>query len=76
MDTLREGHLDYELYCQMKDKSKNKLDEFEVFPCKYCFTKHTKFSCPKLHFIPISQHVVNKYISHEKEGKNERVSVF
>lgn len=69
---LEESPMDYELYSYLRDKNKNVIDELEVFPCEYCKTKHTKFNCPKLHFIPITQHVINKHLRAYSIGKNSR----
>lgn len=43
-----------------------------MFPCPHCRTKHTRFCCPKLHFIPIQQHVINKYLRAYQIGTNPR----
>jgi hypothetical protein len=72
IDILEESPMDYELYSYLRDKNKNVIDEFEVFPCEHCKTKHTKFNCPKLHFIPITQHVVNKHLRAYTTGRNTR----
>ena len=53
--------MDYELYCFLRDKCRNIPDEFEVYNCEYCKTyNHYKFTCPRLHFVPYAQHVINK----------------
>ena len=72
VEALQESHIDYQLFCLLKDKTKNKVDEFEVIPCEFCRTKHTKFTCPKLHFMPISQHVIHKELQAEKVIKSKR----
>lgn len=74
MNILRESDMDFEMYSYLRDKNKNILNEFEIFPCEFCPQKHTKFECPKLHFIPITQHVIFKNLHKEKTGKNVRKS--
>lgn len=64
--------MDYELYCLMRDKALNMPDDFELFSCEICKGKHTKFNCPKLHFIPIKQHIAYRYIYKVKKDKNYR----
>jgi hypothetical protein len=76
MAVLRESNLDFEMYCQLRDKSKHKLDEFEVFPCKNCKTRHTKFLCPRLHFMPLGKHVIDRYLTDQKVDANERITSF
>lgn len=41
-------------------------------PCSTCPTKHTKMKCPKLHFIPIHQHTIYKYLEQVRQGLCER----
>lgn len=64
--------MDYEMYAFLRDKNKTCIDEFEVMKCENCQTKHTKFLCPKLHFIPFSQLVVNRFLYKQAKGKNIR----
>jgi hypothetical protein len=74
LDTLRETHMDFEHYCFLRDRNKHILDEYEVFSCQNCKKiKHTKFTCPKLHFVPIRQHVINKAQRSEAVCKNARI---
>jgi hypothetical protein len=70
--SMQKSRGDYEYFCFLRDKNKNMPDEFEILPCASCKTNHTKFDCPKLHFIPITQHVVNKYLRNCKIDKNVR----
>ena len=59
--TLKESTMDYMHFCFVRDKQRSELDEFEVVPCEFCpGKKHTKFNCPKLHFVPLTQHVIHK----------------
>ena len=64
IDIFKESDMDYELYCFLRDKIRNIPDEFEVYPCEYCSGKfnHFKFTCPRLHYAPYQQHVINKEI--------------
>ena len=65
--------MDYHHFCFLRDKNKSTLDEFEVYPCEYCPGKHhTKFTCPKLHFIPLKQLVIYKEQSKERKSRNPR----
>lgn len=69
-EIMKNVSTDFENYCQIKDKSKHTLDEFEVVPCQYCPTDHTKMGCPKLHYSPLYQMVVYKYLRNIKVFKN------
>ena len=65
--------MDYELYCLLRDKCRNIPDEFEVKACQFCENyNHFKFTCPRLHYAPFEQQVVNKYVYKEKKDKNGR----
>lgn len=48
-----------------------------MLPCEYCKKKfnHFKFTCPKLHYAPYEQHIIDKEIYQEKIGKNQRKSI-
>lgn len=69
---LKDTQLDFEMYSFLKDKNKNVVDEFEVIPCEHCTTRHTKFSCHRLHYIPLEQHLITKNLVLEKKAKNKR----
>ena len=66
--------MDYHLFCFLRDKNRSIRDEFEVFKCGMCKNnqKHTKFTCPKLHFTPYHQIVIFKENNKVKKGKNKR----
>ena len=64
--------MDYELFCLLKDKCSHIPDEYELFQCEFCPGKHTKFTCPKIHYIPYKQHVTNKFIHRFKNDKSVR----
>lgn len=71
IEVFRQSDLDYELYCFLRDKIRNIPDEFEVLPCEFCGKfRHFKFSCPRLHYAPLSQNVLNKELHREKVGRN------
>jgi hypothetical protein len=58
---FKQTDMDYELYCFLRDKIRNIPDEFEVHPCQYCEKfNHFKFSCPRLHYLPYEQHIINR----------------
>ena len=56
----------------MVDRSNHILDEYEFLECSECKTKHSRMRCPRIHFIPIKQHVINKYLTMVKKTKNKR----
>ena len=60
---MKNKPVDYEHFFIIKDKEKSEFDEFEIIPCTFCGKKvcHTKFRCPKLHYMPIKQLIINKY---------------
>ena len=69
-EILKDKDRDFEELSYLKDKSKHIVDEFEFMNCEHCSSKHLKFRCPKLHYIPIAQQVIYKYM---KEGRvNQR----
>ena len=72
---LKDSHMDYLLFCFLRDKNKSTPDEFEVLECEICKNgqKHTKFSCPRLHYIPLHQIVIYKENHSSKISKNKRV---
>jgi hypothetical protein len=72
IQSLRKSRGDYEYLCFLRDKSKYLVDEFEINLCRHCRTKHTSFLCPRLHFIPIRQQVVNRALSAEKVSRCRR----
>ena len=71
-EIIKERKYDYEHYCQILDKCQNILDFYEFIECDVCKTKHSKMRCPKLHYIPIRQHVINKFILSDKTSSNKR----
>jgi hypothetical protein len=68
--------MDYELYAYLRDKNKYLIDELEVLKCEFCKTKHTKFTCPRIHYIPIKMHVIDKWRHSYEINKNERGKIF
>ena len=74
ISTIKESPMDYLHFCFIRDKNKCVLDEFEVLLCEFCKNKkHTKFTCPRLHYTPIHQLVIFKEQRKEKINKNYRV---
>lgn len=76
IDTLKTGELDYEHFCFLRDRIKNFDNEYEVFKCEFCESCHTKFDCPKLHYIPLRKHAVDKYLYSARISKNGRRDSF
>ena len=66
--------MDYLLFCLLRDRNRSIPDEFEVHNCLICGKgqKHTKFTCPKIHFVPMHQMVIHKYNYTAKILKNMR----
>ena len=54
--------MDYEFFCTLKDRMKSIPDEFEVFDCELCEGKHLKSLCPKLHYIPYVDTIIQKHL--------------
>ena len=48
-----------------------------MLPCEVCKGnhKHTKFTCPKLHYIPLEQIVIHKSNYKEKRLRNKRIEI-
>jgi hypothetical protein len=72
LSILKGSQTDHELYCHLRDKSQSMPDEFELFACETCRERHTKFTCPKLHYIPIKQNVTDRHIYKVKHIKSKR----
>lgn len=68
--------MDYELYAYLRDKNKYIIDQMEVLKCEFCKTRHTKFQCPRIHFIPIPMHVIDKWRNSYNRSKNYRQQSF
>lgn len=75
IQSLRKSRGDYEYLCFLRDKSKHVVDEFEISHCKNCNTKHTRFLCPKLHFVPIKQQCINRALYNEKNSRSQRIDM-
>jgi len=52
---------------------KNIPDEFEIYKCDFCPSNHLKTSCPRLHYIPIVEHVIHRHLHKLKSHKNLRM---
>ena len=61
---IKDNPSNYQYYKTLKDKDKHNQNEFEVFTCEHCENKdkHTMVDCPKFHFVPIKQFVINKHL--------------
>ena len=56
----------------MRERSKYIIDEYETVRCERCSAKHTKFNCPKLHFIPLQEHIIHRQLHSRTQRKNNR----
>lgn len=56
----------------LRDRSNHIFDEFEVISCDFCPEKHSKMTCPKLHYSPIPQVIIYKHLFAVKTGRNCR----
>lgn len=66
--------MDYQLFCLLKDKDEYILGENNLYPCPNCKTEyHTKLECSRLHFIPIKQNVINRYLNKSNKNVQERM---
>lgn len=73
IETFREHEMDYELFCYLRDKIRNIPDEFEVRACEFCGNfNHFKFTCPRIHYMPYEQHVIDKELHREQIGSQRR----
>lgn len=44
MESLRNSEMDFQLFCQLKDRDECDLDENNLYPCSVCKTEyHNKF---------------------------------
>jgi hypothetical protein len=65
---------DYEYYFMIKEKDKFLLNEFEIEKCHICQNeRHTMFKCPRLHYIPLKQHVIGRYTKGLKKKHLESI---
>lgn len=70
---MKDSNMDYEYYCELRDKMKSVPDEFELMKCEVCNSKHLKALCPRLHFIPYNETVIHKYLHKERTSRNYQV---
>ena len=63
---------DYEYFCFLRDKHDNEPDEFEILRCEHCESRHTKFTCPALHYMPFREHLIGKSLQRHRNKKNKR----
>lgn len=77
LDILQQRVADMQFFQSFQDKEHNDYDEdFELIVCDQCNKKHSKFICPRLHYRPISQKVIFKYLNDLKESKANRSQIF
>ena len=72
---LKNKDSDFQFYHEIKHRSKHFLNEFELIVCEFCNEKHSKFKCPRLHYVPLAQHILHRYIYDEKISKCKRRKV-
>lgn len=66
--------MDYQLFCVLRDKDNNIIDENNLYPCSICKKSyHTKFDCSRLHYRPMKQLVVLNYLEKQNKMKNKRI---
>ena len=63
---LKDKDSDFQFYHEIKHRSKHFLNEFEIINCEFCNEKHNKFKCPRLHYMPIAQQIINRSLHDEK----------
>jgi len=57
----------------IRDKDDYMLDSFEIYQCNLCQNEyHTKFKCPKCHYIPVKQKVIYSYLEGFKNSRDNR----
>ena len=73
-DFLRLKKVDFEYFFTVKDQEKEDLNEYEFFTCELCEEgiNHSKFRCPKLHYMPYHQTIIYKSLMAEKKDRNKR----
>ena len=73
LESLRSCSMDYQLYCMLRDKNDNILDENNLYHCSICKTSyHNKFQCSRLHYRPLKEVVILKHIGKMKRSRNDR----
>ena len=72
-EILKLKESDMETFFYLKDKSKHLVDEFEIKKCDCCSSTHLKFRCPKLHYMPLAQEVVYKFIESTRCNKRKHI---
>lgn len=70
---LRQNSLDYEHYCLLRDKLEIGINPDELYECDKCQHEcHTKFQCPRLHYIPNHMLIVSRYLEKIRISKQDR----
>ena len=58
---------DIQFFQSFQDKEHNDFEEdFGLILCNECNKKHSKFTCPSLHYNPIPQKIIFKYLNDMK----------
>ena len=71
-ELIRKSVFDFQTFCQIRDENKHIIDEFETIECSFCQSNHTKMKCPKLHYLPLKQMKIYKYLHNLKIQTNPR----
>jgi hypothetical protein len=63
----------------VRDREAYMINELELEKCQHCPRQyHSVFLCPKLHYCPLKQQVLNKeifnskYMNYQRRAKKER----
>ena len=73
-EALRASEMDYQLMCILRDRYEYLLDENNVHACPLCPRKfHSKFQCPRLHYCPIKQMAIYRFLDQTKKMKSPRI---
>ena len=75
-DILRHKNIDFEFFFLFRDKEESMGNSLsENVDCEFCQTKHCKFRCPRLHYMPIAQQVIYRHIVKENKQKAPRKNI-
>jgi|JI6StandDraft_1071083.scaffolds.fasta_scaffold09392_10 hypothetical protein len=71
-EVVRMTKTDFEKYCALRDQ--DSFDEvIEGLECRICNTKrHSKFECPRIHFVPLREIICLKYKHRCDKGEPRR----
>lgn len=69
--------MDFQLFCMLKDRDGYIIDENNLYPCDVCTKEyHSKFECPKLHYFPLKQNIVNRYLLSANKAAEKRKAFY